>query len=287
MDKRSLGFSSSSFGGSSTVLDGVHTTEKLRDSDEEVASKARDEMIKLCDQGDLISFGMIPELVGRFPVIVPFHSLNKSHLISVLTEPKGSLIAQTKKFFENENVELRFADKAIEEIAEMAVKRKTGARALNGKADRRVIHSKKISKKGPSQPTSFVLGEGFITGKTLFQNALTHQPPSGLAPIGRDEKRNEKMNMLYPKEIVQHLDKHVIGQAEAKKALAVAVYQHYKRVENNLRVTEQWLLAEAVSAAKERQKFKKANPDLGDDYLPEYVPKSQRQILKGVSKTEM
>uniref|UniRef100_A0A8R1IF35 ClpB_D2-small domain-containing protein n=1 Tax=Caenorhabditis japonica TaxID=281687 RepID=A0A8R1IF35_CAEJA len=142
MDKRSLGFSSSSFGGSSTVLDGVHTTEKLRDSNEEVASKARDEMIKLCDQGDLISFGMIPELVGRFPVIVPFHSLNKSHLISVLTEPKGSLIAQTKKFFENENVELRFADKAIEEIAEMAVKRKTGARALKSIVEKAVINAK-------------------------------------------------------------------------------------------------------------------------------------------------
>lgn len=87
-------------------------------------------MIRLCDQGDLISFGMIPELVGRFPVVVPFHCLNKAHLMSVLTEPKGNLVAQTKKFFEMENVELRFSPKAIEEIAEMAVKRKTGARAL-------------------------------------------------------------------------------------------------------------------------------------------------------------
>lgn len=50
--------------------------------------------------------------------------------MSVLTEPRGSLIAQTKKFFENENVELRFSPAAIEAIAEMAVKRKTGARAL-------------------------------------------------------------------------------------------------------------------------------------------------------------
>lgn len=44
--------------------------------------------------------------------------------------------------------------------------------------------------------------------------------------------------MLYPKEIVEHLNKYVVGQEEAKKCLAVAVYQHYKRVENNLRVTE-------------------------------------------------
>uniref|UniRef100_A0A1I7UKZ3 ATP-dependent Clp protease ATP-binding subunit ClpX n=1 Tax=Caenorhabditis tropicalis TaxID=1561998 RepID=A0A1I7UKZ3_9PELO len=153
-----------------------------------------------------------------------------------------------------------------------------------GKSDRRVIHAKKISKKTDSLP--FVIGEGFISGKTLIQNALTHQPPNGLTKIGRDGGRNEKMTILYPKEIVEHLNKYVIGQEEAKKCLAVAVYQHYRRVENNMRVTEQWMLSEAASAIKERKKLKKQNPDIEEEYLPEYIQRSQRQILKDLEKRQ-
>lgn len=153
-----------------------------------------------------------------------------------------------------------------------------------GKSDRRVIHAKKISKKTDSLP--FIIGEGFMTGKTMIQSALTHQPPVGLAKFGRDGGRHEKMQILYPKEIVEHLNKYVIGQEEAKKSLAVAVYQHYRRVENNMRVTEQWMLSEAAAAIKERKKLKKENPDIEEEYLPEYIQKSQRQILKDLEKRE-
>ncbi|CAI2305762.1 unnamed protein product [Caenorhabditis sp. 36 PRJEB53466] len=152
-----------------------------------------------------------------------------------------------------------------------------------GKSDRRVIHSKKLSKK-TSLP--FIIGEGFISGKTLLQTALTHQPPSGLSTLVRGDGRGEKAQVLYPKEIVEHLNKYIVGQEEAKKCLAVAVYQHYRRVENNLRVTEQWLLSEAVSAAKERKKMKQQHPELEEEYIPEYVQKSQRQILKDLEKRQ-
>ncbi|PIC49981.1 hypothetical protein B9Z55_001063 [Caenorhabditis nigoni] len=153
-----------------------------------------------------------------------------------------------------------------------------------GKSDRRVIHAKKISKKTDSLP--FVIGEGFISGTKLIQSALTHQPPNGLAKFGRDGGRNEKMHILYPKEIVEHLNKYVVGQETAKKCLAVAVYQHYRRVENNLRVTEQWMLSEAVAAAKERKKLRKQNPEIEEEYLPEYIEKSQRQVLKDLEKRQ-
>ncbi|CAL2029600.1 unnamed protein product [Caenorhabditis brenneri] len=153
-----------------------------------------------------------------------------------------------------------------------------------GKSDRRIIHAKKISKKTDTLP--FIIGEGFISGKTMIQNALTHQPPVGLTQLGRDGGRHEKIQILYPKEIVEHLNKYVIGQEEAKKSLAVAVYQHYRRVENNMRVTEQWILSEAAAAAKERRKLKKQNPDIEEEYLPEYIQKSQRQILKDLEKRQ-
>ncbi|CAB3410656.1 unnamed protein product [Caenorhabditis bovis] len=135
MDKRVLGF------GSHDRKDG-ESSDKLKDENEEIASKARDELLRQCDQGDLIAFGMIPELVGRFPVIVPFHALDKNDLVAVLTEPRGSLIAQTKKFFENESVELRFSPNAIDKIAEIAVKRKTGARALKSIVEKAVMNAK-------------------------------------------------------------------------------------------------------------------------------------------------
>ncbi|CAI5439766.1 unnamed protein product [Caenorhabditis angaria] len=138
MDKRTLGFSAQ------TMRSGADasSSEQLRDEDELIAAKARDELVKQCDQGDLISFGMIPELVGRFPMIVPFHCLDRNQLVSVLSEPKGSLVAQTKKFFENENVELRFSQQALEKIADLAVKRRTGARALKSIVEKAVVNAK-------------------------------------------------------------------------------------------------------------------------------------------------
>ncbi|CCD68131.1 ATP-dependent Clp protease ATP-binding subunit clpX-like, mitochondrial [Caenorhabditis elegans] len=152
-----------------------------------------------------------------------------------------------------------------------------------GNSDRRVIHAKKFTKQTDS-PAS-VAGDGFILSKTFLQNAIAHQPPSGLTPVGRDGGRDEKKLILHPKEIVEHLNKYVVGQEEAKKYLAVAVYQHYRRVENNLRVTEQWMLSEAVAAAKERKKMRKQNPE-EEEYYPEYVQKSQRQILKDLEKRQ-
>lgn len=61
--------------------------------------------MSLADQGDIIKFGMIPEIVGRFPIIVPFHSLNKEMLVRVLTEPRNSILTQMKMHFEMDEVD--------------------------------------------------------------------------------------------------------------------------------------------------------------------------------------
>ena len=80
--------------------------------------------------GDLLKFGLIPEFVGRLPVVVTLESLDKDALINILTKPKNALVKQYRKLFEMDNVQLNFTDEALEAIANEAIKRKTGARGL-------------------------------------------------------------------------------------------------------------------------------------------------------------
>ncbi|MBQ8310398.1 MAG: ATP-dependent Clp protease ATP-binding subunit ClpX [Clostridia bacterium] len=79
---------------------------------------------------DIVKFGLIPELVGRIPVIVPLNDLDKDALIRILTEPKSSLIKQYVKLFEMDGVELEFTPEALTAIATLALERNTGARGL-------------------------------------------------------------------------------------------------------------------------------------------------------------
>ncbi|WP_102401084.1 ATP-dependent Clp protease ATP-binding subunit ClpX [Haloimpatiens massiliensis] len=88
------------------------------------------ELLKQIMPGDLLKFGLIPEFVGRLPIVVTLESLDREALIRILKEPKNSLIKQYKKLFELDNVLLEFLDEALEEIADEAIDRKTGARGL-------------------------------------------------------------------------------------------------------------------------------------------------------------
>lgn len=98
-----------------------------------VSSKINKDVGKLLQDimpGDLLKFGLIPEFVGRLPVVVTLESLDKDALINILTKPKNALVKQYKKLFEIDNVQLNFTDEALEAIANEAIKRKTGARGL-------------------------------------------------------------------------------------------------------------------------------------------------------------
>jgi ATP-dependent Clp protease ATP-binding subunit ClpX len=79
---------------------------------------------------DLIKYGLIPEFVGRLPVIGTLHELDKQALVQILTQPRNAITRQYMKLFEYENVKLRFTDDALEAIAESALERKIGARGL-------------------------------------------------------------------------------------------------------------------------------------------------------------
>ena len=92
--------------------------------------KSIGETLKHVQPEDLIKYGMIPEFLGRLPVIATLGELNEKALIRILSEPKNALIKQFKKLFEIEGVNLRFTDSALLAIAKEALKRKSGARGL-------------------------------------------------------------------------------------------------------------------------------------------------------------
>ena len=88
------------------------------------------ELLPLVEPEDLLKYGFIPEFIGRLPVIATLHPLSKDALIRILKEPKNALVKQYKKLFELDGVELEFEDSALEAVAELAMKRGTGARGL-------------------------------------------------------------------------------------------------------------------------------------------------------------
>ena len=88
------------------------------------------EIMKMLEPEDLIKYGLIPEFIGRMPIIATLDDLDEKSLIKILKEPKNSLIKQYQRLFEFEDVELEFKDEAISEIAKKAISKKTGARGL-------------------------------------------------------------------------------------------------------------------------------------------------------------
>jgi len=88
------------------------------------------EIMKQLEPEDLIKYGLIPEFIGRMPIIATLNDLDEKSLVRILREPKNSLIKQYQRLFEFENVELEFKDEAISEIAKKAISKKTGARGL-------------------------------------------------------------------------------------------------------------------------------------------------------------
>lgn len=127
---------------------------------------------------DLVKFGLIPELVGRLPVIASLHALDEDSLVSILTEPKNSIITQYKKLFDMDNIKLRFTDDALKAIAQKAISQETGARGL-----RAILES--------------ILGELMFTSpsdETITKITITADCVNGLdvADIERDLSRRVK-----------------------------------------------------------------------------------------------
>ena len=92
--------------------------------------KRTGEVLKSTEPEDLLKFGLIPEFIGRLPVIATLEDLDEEALVKILVEPKNALVKQYQKLFDMEDVELGFSDEALHSVAKKAIERKTGARGL-------------------------------------------------------------------------------------------------------------------------------------------------------------
>lgn len=104
--------------------------------------KSKDEQkttYDMVEPDDLVSYGLIPELVGRLPIIASLNEITEDDMVRILTEPKNSLIKQYQKLFSIDNVELNFEDDALKAIAKKSLKRKTGARGLRAILEENMI----------------------------------------------------------------------------------------------------------------------------------------------------
>ena len=93
-------------------------------------SLSKEELLNEVQPDDLVKYGLIPELVGRLPMIAPLQPLSEDAMLKILIEPKNAIIKQFKKLFLMEGVELEFEKEALNLIVKKALERKTGARAL-------------------------------------------------------------------------------------------------------------------------------------------------------------
>ncbi len=89
-----------------------------------------DQLLREVEPADLIKYGLIPELIGRLPVVATLEELDKNALVKILTQPKNALVKQFRKLFEMEGAMLEIRDTALHAIAERCVEKKTGARGL-------------------------------------------------------------------------------------------------------------------------------------------------------------
>ena len=132
---------------------------------------------------DLLKFGLIPEFVGRLPIITTLKELDREVLIKIITEPKNSLVKQYKKLFEYDDVELEFEQGALEAIVDKALDRKTGARGLRAIIEERM---KDIMFEIPSNPK---VEKCIITRETIANG----EPPKIVINNNREEKKNIKV----------------------------------------------------------------------------------------------
>jgi ATP-dependent Clp protease ATP-binding subunit ClpX len=101
--------------------------------------RSRDDVFAAVEPDDLVKYGLIPELVGRLPVIASLQNLSREDLMQILTVPQNALVKQYEQYFQMEEVQLSFAPGSLELVADLALKRKTGARGLRAIMERAML----------------------------------------------------------------------------------------------------------------------------------------------------
>jgi ATP-dependent Clp protease ATP-binding subunit ClpX len=136
------------------------------------------DILKELQPHDLLKFGIIPELIGRLPIITTLKPLDSEQLVNILTQPKNALVKQYKKLMEYDNVELEFEDEALKVIADSALERGIGARGLRAVVEETV---NQLMYDVPSDPT--------ITRVVITADSVRH---TAEPLITRDPNRSKK-----------------------------------------------------------------------------------------------
>src|SRR5260221_4366579 len=159
---------------------------------------ARDEVLRCIIPKDLVEFGMIPEFVGRLPVIATLDILDRPALVRILTEPRNALVRQFQVIFEMSGKELQFTPDALEAIAEVALERETGVRALRSIMEDILLD---VLYEIPSRKDQsvFVVDEDVVRKRKSLARGLVAEPPaaseggvaapSSSAPAGDERER--------------------------------------------------------------------------------------------------
>ena len=139
---------------------------------------------------DLLKFGMIPEFIGRLPILTSVENLDRPALMEILTEPKNALVKQYQKLFELDDVELEFSPDALEVVADLAIKRGTGARGLRAIMEETLIG---VMYEIPSKPD---VAKVIITPQAVLKEAaptLVNRPAGGPKRLSKAEKGDKSV----------------------------------------------------------------------------------------------
>ncbi|NBR95424.1 MAG: ATP-dependent Clp protease ATP-binding subunit ClpX [Proteobacteria bacterium] len=164
-------------------------TANVKDKNDNSTQK---DVFRSVEPDDLIKYGLIPEIVGRLPVLAPLDGLTASDLKQILVEPKNSLVKQYKHLFNLDKVELEFSDESLDAIAKKAIDRKTGARGLRAIAETILLEAMYVI------PTQKNIKSMLVTAETLENNHLETQYLSSVE-LEEKEKKNQ-ISLLDNKE---------------------------------------------------------------------------------------
>ena len=141
---------------------------------------------------DLRQFGLIPEFIGRFPILAPLEPLDENALISILTEPKNALIRQYQKLFAYESVSLKFTEEALKRIAQKAIERDTGARGLRSILEQ-VLRKPMFEIPSLSDIAHCIVDEEVIEGKADVKISSVDLATIGEASDSSDEEGLQRL----------------------------------------------------------------------------------------------
>ncbi|MBT4963433.1 MAG: ATP-dependent Clp protease ATP-binding subunit ClpX [Francisellaceae bacterium] len=157
--------------------------------------KVLNELIQEVEPEDLVKFGLIPEFVGRLPVIAALEELNEDALVNILTEPKNALVKQYAKLFEIDGAELEFREEALKSIAHQAMQRKTGARGLRSILEK-VLLNTMYELPSTNDVSKVVIDASVVKGDSepllVFETTSSLKDSTNDAPVDDDEHEKKR-----------------------------------------------------------------------------------------------